>query len=59
MRISNLIKRLENIRKNCGDLKLSYSNTTNKYDMDLDSFRYIFMIGDYGNGKIEMNICTE
>lgn len=59
MRITDLIKRLEKVRENCGDLKISYSNTTNRHDMDLDSFRYIFMIGDYGNGKIEMNICTE
>lgn len=59
MRISELIKKLEETKKEYGDLNVSCSNSSYWHDLDEKSFGYIFDIETLDNGEIEINICTE
>lgn len=59
MRISGLIKKLEEVKKEYGDLNVSCSNSSYWHDLDEKSFGYIFDIETLDNGEREINICTE
>lgn len=59
MRISDLMRRLEEIKKEYGDLNVSCSNSSYWHDMDEKSFEGIFGIEVCDNGEREINICTE
>lgn len=59
MKISGLIKKLEEVKKEYGDLNVSCSNSSYWHDMDEKSFESIFKIEVCDNGETEINICTE
>lgn len=59
MRISDLMKKLEETKKKYGDLNVSSSNSSYWHDMGEKNFESIFKIEVCDNGETEINICTE